>query len=140
MEGNNDPDPDLRTYGLKDGLEALEEWDEPTLLVFPDGVGLQDASILGALQQAGLSQCAELKDRFAIMDILAGYRNPLVGPAPVDLFRQNVGVNFLNYGAVYHPWIQAVNSFDIKLTFQLKFDQFFDKTDASRCRGSAQLS
>ncbi|HNZ44272.1 MAG TPA: phage tail sheath family protein, partial [Bacteroidales bacterium] len=45
------------------GLDALKKYDEPTMIVFPEAVGLSTDS-LGALQQAALKQCAELGDRF----------------------------------------------------------------------------
>lgn len=111
---------DPAIFGLKDGLLALEEWDEPTLILFPDAVGLLDGNTpgyagLGDLQKAALAQCEDLKDRFVIMDIMEGFEEGSPGnPTPVDLFRQNVGINFLNYGAVYHPWVQTNFNYELK--------------------------
>lgn len=86
--------------GLRGGLSQLERWDEPTLLLFPDGVSLSAAE-LGTLQQDALAQCEKLQDRFVIMDLHQG-------ADPVADFRQSVGNNNLKYGAAYYPWVYAI--------------------------------
>lgn len=84
------------------GLEALKKYDEPTLILFPDAVGLS-VSHLGALQQAALMQCATLGDRFTIMDI----KEATSLSEDMEAFRNNVGMNYLKYGAVYHPYVST---------------------------------
>lgn len=100
------PDLGTTTTGLQGGLASIEKVDEPTLLVFPDGVSLS-AVDLGSLQQAALAQCAKLKDRFTIMDLISGAAPPGVGVDPAADFRQNVGTSNLKYGASYYPWIRT---------------------------------
>jgi phage tail sheath protein FI len=86
---------------LKAGIDAVRKQDEPTLFVIPDavqlGAGLYD------VQKAALNQCAELKDRFAILDL----REDLGWQAGVDDFRNQIGINNLSYGAAYTPQIRT---------------------------------
>jgi len=53
---------------LTGGLDAAKRFDEPTILLFPDAAGLI-ATDLAAVQQNALQQCADLKDRVAILDL-----------------------------------------------------------------------
>ncbi|MEG3437619.1 phage tail sheath C-terminal domain-containing protein [Pannus brasiliensis CCIBt3594] len=84
---------------LKDGIEALKKYDEPTILLFPDAAGLS-ANNLGDVQKKALVQCAKLGDRVSILDT----RND--DPNGVS-FRNNIGINDLKYGAVYSPWLKV---------------------------------
>jgi len=117
---------------LKTGIEALRKFDEPTLIAFPDGVLLKDGSDLpdfsnyADLQKAALAQCNDLKDRFTLMDIMQGNLKEDVTNKPISNFRDQVGVNFLSYGAAYYPWI--ISSYGVNVNFrQLKF---IDQADA----------
>jgi uncharacterized protein len=93
--------------GLAGGLARVEPVDDPTLLVFPDGVSLTAAE-MGSLQVAALAQCEKLQDRFVIMDVCQG--DQPISPAldPIAIFRQNVGTNSLKYGAAYYPWVRTI--------------------------------
>lgn len=93
--------------GLLGGLSRVEPVDDPTLLVFPDGVSLNLAD-MGALQVAALAQCEKLQDRFVIMDLVQGDQpvSPLLNP--IANFRQNVGTSSLRYGAAYYPWVRTI--------------------------------
>lgn len=95
---------DGTTAGLRRGLNALEKYDEPTILLSPDAVELP-ADQLGAFQAAALQQGAKLKDRFVVMDLRDGFKKATPGNDPVQIFRDNIGTQALNYGAVYHPWL-----------------------------------
>ena len=85
------------------GLSALEKFDEPTLILFPDAVALA-IDQLSALQQAALLQCVTLGDRFTIMDL----RTDSSLSDDMTSFRNNIGMNNLNYGAAYHPYLSTV--------------------------------
>lgn len=94
------------------GLTAIGKEDEPTLLVFPDALGLSRANFY-QVYQAALAQCNDLKDRFTICDVFNGhldYTIPL-GENVIDDaglgFRSLVGNNFLLYGAAYYPHLQT---------------------------------
>lgn len=98
--------------GLLGGLSRIAPVDEPTLLLFPDGVSLSDAD-LGSLQVAALAQCEKLQDRFVIMDVRQGDQPISLALNPIANFRQNIGMNSLNYGAAYYPWLQTIYTPDV---------------------------
>lgn len=88
--------PDSAT--LKAGVDALKGFDEPTILLFPDAASLS-ASDLAFVQQAALAQCAKLGDRVAVLDTR---EDDTLGA----LFRDQIGINGLKYGAAYTPWLR----------------------------------
>lgn len=94
--------------GLKGGLKKLEKYDEPTLILFPDAVLLDDKDELYTLQQATLLQCNNLQDRFAVFDLVekAGGDDPEWEDG-IDDFRNKIGINYLKYGAAYTPWLKV---------------------------------
>ncbi|MDZ7695062.1 MAG: phage tail sheath subtilisin-like domain-containing protein [Balneolaceae bacterium] len=103
--------------GLSTGLTAVEKIDEPTILVFPDAVLLDDEVKLGDLQKQALGQCNKLMDRFAVLDVYEGdqertYNNQDI----ITRFRNNTGMQALKYGAAYYPWVRS--SLDYKVDYQ----------------------
>src|SRR6185436_8274264 len=94
------------------GLAAIAKEDEPTLLVFPDGLGLSRTNFY-QVYQAALAQCNLLKDRFTIADVFNGhldYTTPggeNVIDDPALGFRSLIGNNFLLYGAAYYPQLET---------------------------------
>lgn len=116
---------------LKGGVDKLRKVDEPTLLLAPDAVGLLDSndtpdlSKFSDLQKVLLNQCADLQDRFAILDILTGYLPNDSSNTPVKDFRDNIGINNLSYGAAYYPWVVTSYSYDVSF----RQVQLFDKAD-----------
>lgn len=96
------------------GLDALRNEQEPTLVVVPDAMLLEGtpespAATASALQQAVLRHCGEsMKNRFAILDVYDGYRdrNDPAGD-PIAQFRDALGVNNLDFGAAYYPWLDT---------------------------------
>ena len=89
--------PDLTE--LQDALDILKEEDEPTLIIFPDATNLLDASSFYNLYESALNHCAEMQDRFTLIDTYEG-----VDWNNVDL-RNELTSDFLNYGAAYFPHI-----------------------------------
>lgn len=111
---------------ISDGIAALSAYDEPTLILFPDAVELVDATNapdlvnFSQLQNQALALCAKLQDRFSIFDVLQGDQGSSPSLNPIDNFRNATGINSLNYGAAYYPWI--VTSYTINVDFrQLTF-------------------
>lgn len=100
------------TTGLLGGLASVAPVDDPTLLVFPDGVSLS-VTEMGSLQVAALAQCELLQDRFAIMDLCQGDQLASLALDPVVNFRQNVGTSSLKYGAAYYPWVRTIYAPDV---------------------------
>lgn len=98
------------------GLEKLSKIDEPSIIAFPDAIGL-NTSDLGTLQQQALLQCELLKDRFVILDV-----KELTDPNKSNLdisistFREAIGNNNLKYGAAYYP--QLITNFPVNLQFK----------------------
>jgi len=88
---------------FKAGLAEIEKEDEPTLILMPDAVNLASVDYY-ELCQLALAQCDKLGDRFAIMDILNG-------DGKVAEFRDNIGTNYLKYGAAYYPYLQTSLNF-----------------------------
>jgi hypothetical protein len=101
---------------LHAGLDAIKKVDEPTLLVIPEAqeLGIADYK---TLTDAALKQCADLMDRFTIMDT-HGDDQSMSDPtakllAGVDNFRKSgVGTNNLTYGAAYAPNIETTLDYD----------------------------
>jgi phage tail sheath protein FI len=77
--------------GLRVGLKALEKYDEPTIILFPDAVLLDEAEFY-TLQQLALQQCARLQDRVSVLDLLVGSQG---WETAVSVFRDNIGINNL---------------------------------------------
>src|SRR5688572_13350575 len=87
---------------LTAGLNAIEKYDEPTMLIFPDAVNLTEAEFY-SLQQAAIAQCAKLQDRVAVLDLNENGTDEL--DEAVDEFRDNIGISNLKYAAAYTPWL-----------------------------------
>jgi phage tail sheath protein FI len=99
-----DPDSDKMTAGI----DQLIREQEPTMVVTPETT-LLDAENSQKVHQAMLSHCGyKMKNRFAILDIWEGYkdRQDPDGDRVLD-FRNNIGTNFLDFGASYYPWINT---------------------------------
>jgi phage tail sheath protein FI len=119
--GYNDQASDVDKQELLDGLATLEKVDLPTLLVIPESVHL-DLAEAGEVHAAMLAQCNKLQDRFAVLDIVDGDEEITPSVDPVADFRNNVGMNFLKYGAVYYPWIKTT------LPYKIDYDAIVNGT------------
>ncbi len=97
---------------LLSGLNSLEKEDLPTLLVIPETVHLA-LDKAGAIHAAMLKQCNKLQDRFAVMDIVDGDQEITASDDPVADFRDNVGMNYLKYGAAYYPFLKTTLPFNV---------------------------
>jgi len=100
---------------LSAGLNVLKKEDEPTLIVFPEAQRLSIADFK-TLHDAALAQCADLMDRFVIMDV-HGDGESMSNPAAnlltaIGNFRTNgIGTQNLKYGAAYAPNIETTLDF-----------------------------
>jgi uncharacterized protein len=101
------------------GLDMLEQIDEPTLIVFPEGQAIGSADYY-ALQTQSIQQCQKLKDRFAVMDVHQPAR--MLTRAEVNTalanFRSQLSVSeteFTKYAAAYFP--------NIKFSFEYNYDE-----------------
>lgn len=121
---------------LTQGIIPLTKEQEPTLLVIPEAVKLKPATCY-ALQQAMLIHCGYvMRNRFAILDIYNGDRNrkyPQTGDM-INIFRDEIGSNHLDYGAAYYPWLNTsivqendLNFLNIQDQGETKAIDFFKK-------------
>lgn len=85
------------------GIDALEQIDEVTLLVFPDAVSLQTAGTYDDVAQAALAHCAKMQDRFTILDVPADS----ISTTAITDFRTDMGMADLKYGAAYMPFLNT---------------------------------
>ncbi len=85
---------------LDAGLDALEAYDEPTIILFPEGQGLAETEYY-ALIGSAIDQCALLQDRFTLVDI---HTQETTTTTTIDDFRTAFGkTDNLNYAAAYYP-------------------------------------
>lgn len=100
---DNTIDPALLTAGV----DKLEKEQEPTMVVIPDAVFLKTQADCISVQQHMLNHCGNvMKSRVAILDIYDGYK-PFDQGDPVGAFRNKLGINFLNFGMAYYPWVNT---------------------------------
>jgi len=96
--------------GLKNGggIQALLKETEPTMVVVPDAVLLEEGDC-HSVQQAALKHCgADTRSRFAILDVYNGDQaRTLLDDDVVTRSRGGYGNNFLDFGAAYYPWLKA---------------------------------
>ncbi|MBK7029897.1 MAG: phage tail sheath family protein [Bacteroidales bacterium] len=99
-------------YGLKDGLDKISLFDEPTMIVIPEAVKLATSAEYQTLVQAVLLQCNTLGDRFGIFDIYEG--GVSLDSTALSTNRGYFGNNFLKYGGAYYPFIKTSMNFHLK--------------------------
>lgn len=88
-------------------LGALDAEEEPTLLIIPEAAALPRDDARG-LHRAALAQCAQRRDRFAFLDIRAGFRDRDDPQGdPVRAFRADLGSDGSAFGAAYYPWLRT---------------------------------
>jgi len=90
------------------GITALMKEQEPTLVVVPDAVLLEEGDC-ASVQQAMIKHCgADTRSRFAILDVWNGHQaRTLLDDDVVTAARTAYGGNFLDFGAAYYPWLNA---------------------------------
>ncbi len=93
---------------IKTALDSFEQVDEVTLLVSPELASATAGTIL-TTQNAMLTQCNLLQDRFCVFDAIHVGNNTPVQDAIA--FYPKVGSNNLKYGAVYYPPLLSSLSF-----------------------------
>lgn len=87
---------------MKSALDAVELFDEPTMLLLVDAVSLTGTKLYD-IQRDALTQCNKLMDRVAILDL----HHIKTTPTAVKDFRDNIGIKYLKYGMAYTPWLNV---------------------------------
>lgn len=103
---------------LQKGINQLVKEQEPTMVVIPETVLLDEQNSI-SVQQAALAHCGgKMKNRFAILDIWGGDKDRQ-DPAgdPVEKFRSALGINYLDFAAAYYPWVNTTIVQDKDLSF-----------------------
>lgn len=105
---------------LTSGIDLLLKEQEPTMIVIPDAVHLASEASCIKVQQAALMHCGDqTKRRVAILDVYDGFKDRK-GPAGdcVAAFRNNLGINCLDYAAAYYPWLNTSIVSDKDLSYR----------------------
>ncbi len=99
---------DLNDEGTESGIPTLLKYPEPTMLVIPDAVLLEEADC-GTLQQAMLMHCGkDMKSRVSILDVYNGDQPRTYDDNDVIIkSRESLGINFLQWGASYYPYLNT---------------------------------
>lgn len=105
-EANGKPNP----------FKLLEKEFEPTLIVIPDAIEL-GADCYTSVYTKVLDHCKNMQSRFGIFDLVK--QGPADSTATVvSTFREKIGVNALNYGAAYYPWLKTAIVQQSEVTFE----------------------
>lgn len=118
----------IEAPALTAAIGTLVKEQEPTIVVIPEAILLEDANCV-SVQQAALQHCGDkMRNRIAILDIHKGYRDrkdiaadPDRGEKEgscIDNFRNSLGINFLNFSAAYYPWVNTTIVQDADLGFE----------------------
>lgn len=84
-------------------FDELEKEQEPTLIVIPEAVSFEKAPDCADIQNAAIMHCAKMQNRFAILDVFEGWKEPV---ECIDKFRETV-TNRLDLAAAYYPWLNT---------------------------------
>jgi phage tail sheath protein FI len=90
------------------GIDQLKKEMEPTMVVIPEAVLLDQQADCIKVQQAILQHCGvDMKNRFAILDVYNGFQDRSTDPDPISTFRDSLGTNSLKFAAAYYPWLET---------------------------------
>jgi hypothetical protein len=87
------------------GLTAVKDINDITLLACPDATLLSDINTYGNVAQAMLQQSYEQKNRFSILDVYNGDKG--LDGSTISDFRNAIGTYGLSYGAAYYPFLNT---------------------------------
>lgn len=108
--GGYDPSSPKVASAFTGVLPALAKEQEPTMIVAPDAVLLEQADWQTVSNQA-LLHCTELRSRVAILDIYDGYKERTNADDDVisgtSGFRTAITSDFPSYGMTYYPWVNT---------------------------------
>jgi uncharacterized protein len=109
---------------LTKGITELLKEEEPTMVLVPEAVYLSSVDSCANVQVEILKHCGgEMRNRVGILDIFDGFKD--TRSENVKNFREKIGTEFLDYGAVYYPWLNTSIVPDNDITFRN-----FDDPDA----------
>ncbi len=94
----------IKDSDLSAGIDICEKIDEITLLVVPEAIVLESTK-RKIINDALVTQCNKLKDRFAIIDVFSDPAKTVTEDG--DDFRNEIGADYLRYGAAYYPALRS---------------------------------
>ena len=99
---------DLNDEGAESGIPTLLKYPEPTMVVVPDAVLLEESDC-SELQKAMLAHCGrDMKSRVALIDVLNGDQARTYDETDVVIkSREGLGTNFTQWGAAYYPYLNT---------------------------------
>ncbi len=99
---------DLNDDATESGIPTLLKYPEPTMVVIPDAVLLEDNDCF-EVQKAMLAHCGrDTNSRIAVIDVLNGDKPRTYDDNDVIVkSREGVGNNFLQWGASYYPYLNT---------------------------------
>ncbi|GAB2701537.1 hypothetical protein GCM10027037_28510 [Mucilaginibacter koreensis] len=90
---------------LQAGLALLKNEEEPTMYICPEATLLSVADN-STLMQEMLLQCSQVQTAISVFDIIGSKRpDPATFMNDINTFRQGTGVEGLNYGTAYYPFV-----------------------------------
>ena len=101
---------------LEKGLEPLLKESEPTMLVIPDAMFIENKTDCYALQVSMIQHCGEvMKNRVSILDIWSDFDQMTNNKQwqqslfneDIKSFRKGIGNNHLMWAAAYFPWLHS---------------------------------
>jgi phage tail sheath protein FI len=107
---------DVDGGALRTGIDRLIKEQEPTMVVIPEAVLLEQPECI-AVQQAMLRHCGRMKSRVSILDIREGWKSQKDSNCVAN-FRNSLGIDDLDFGAVYYPWVNTTIIRDKDLSFE----------------------
>lgn len=117
-------------------LGALEKETEVTMVVVPEAVYSSDyANILtDVLQHCGNT----MKNRIAILDVQPKQKDNETIGEQIEAFRNAVGSNYMSFGAVYYPWLNAsvLSENDVNSSSVALWNYDGETPDLTKCLGA----
>ncbi len=106
----------IKMTDLKRGLRMVKKTDEVTLLLFPDAIYLAKYKNYYSLYIKAMEQCAELEDRFTILNLFQTNSNTAAWRKYAGLLRSSLDVDtsYLKYAAAYFPRLYTNIKFKTK--------------------------
>ncbi|MGB5172916.1 MAG: phage tail sheath C-terminal domain-containing protein, partial [Eudoraea sp.] len=102
---------------LVGGLEQLKKEQEPTMIIIPEAVKLGEKCY--DVYKQVLKHCSDMQSRIAIVEVYDGNWSKFLGgiDPKVEVFREKIGNEYLDYGAAYHPWLHTNVVTDSEINF-----------------------
>lgn len=91
---------------LMAGIDTLVKEPEPTMVVIPETTRLTRPMSQKVQQKMVAHAGLKMRSRVAILDIFSGYRD-VAGGDPVTAFRNDIGVNQLDFASTYYPRVNT---------------------------------